>query len=166
MMRTASLLLVLASIVSARDRTAAIAPDYAALRAGLRASAVPVLLPQPWPTRFGPVRSIALISVGRSGYYVGFSTLEHCSGALSCASFHVAGFPGARAVPPTPGGRPVRLPDGTRAVFRPTDCSGAGCTEATLTFARGGAVYELDAKVVGDARITLEGVYRSLRVMR
>ncbi len=143
-------------------------PPYGSLRAGLRTTAVPVLLPVPIPAAMGAVRSVAVISAGREGYYIGFSSLENCAGALSCAFFHVAG----RRASARPGesapdrDRSVRLFDGTRAAFRPTDCSGASCTEAVLSFRRGEVRYELDAKVGGNSLGALLSMYRNLRSMR
>ena len=174
---------------AARSRT-----STAALRAALLASSVPVLLPQPLPRAFGATRSITVIDAGRAGYYVGFSPLAKCAGALSCAFFHIAGSPAGssrgragsqdrrgragpqdrrgragpqdRRVRAGPQDRRVRLPDGTLGVFHPADCSGASCMEASLYFQRGGAVYELDGKVAGDSLRALESAYEQLRAVR
>jgi hypothetical protein len=136
-------------------------------RGELRASAVPVLLPSlPLPRAFGVVRSVAVVSAGRRGYYVGYSSVERCAGALSCASFHVAGFAAPARLEPARYDRPARLFDGTRAVFRPRDCSGAGCTESSLFFKRRDTLYELDAKVADDDFRALAAAYRTLRKLR
>jgi hypothetical protein len=136
---------------------------YASIRAVLRASGVPVLLPRRLPRAIGPIRSVAVIGVGPDGYYVGFSPLASCGGGLSCAFFHVAGSQPTRpAAALAPRSRRIRLPDGTRAVFAPEDCSGAGCTEASLTFARHGANYELDVRGGRASLGVLEAVYAGL----
>lgn len=143
------------------------ARSYANIRPQLRTSAVPVLLPGRLPRALGAIRSVAVISAGSTGYYVGFSPLTHCSGALSCAYFHVAGYPRSTLLDhASHSGREVRLPGGAHGFFHPTDCSGAGCTEASLLFLRGAAIYELDAKVPHDALAVLECAYRDLRKVR
>jgi hypothetical protein len=135
-----------------------------AIRERLRASSVPVLLPVPLPPALGPVRSIAVIDADASGYYVGDSPVARCGGALACAFFHVAGFPSSDHVDRAyRRERVVRLADGTRAYFRRSDCSGASCTEASLTFERPGALYEIDAKSGHDDLALLEDAYRRLR---
>jgi hypothetical protein len=143
-------------------------PELAAhARRALRASAVPVLLPRSIPAEFGPVRSIAVIDSGASGYYIGLSPVRTCLGALSCAFIHVAGRPtNARAERSPRRAQTVRLSDGTRAVYVPRDCSGASCTEASLLFERSAATYEIDAQAGCDGRAALERIYRRLRIVR
>jgi hypothetical protein len=164
-------LCLIALLAMSRPAHAAAASDmpltYAAIRPQLRTSAVPVLLPMPPPPAIRPLRSIAVISAGPGGYYVGFSSVVRCAGALSCAFFHVSGYPATRR-PGRVGGRDraLRLPDGTRGFYTPGDCSGASCTEASLTFERRGTVYELDAKVAEDSLEVLERAYRTLRILR
>jgi hypothetical protein len=144
-----------------------LAPTARAMRA-LRSSVVPVLLPVALaPHIFGPIRSVTVISAGSGGYYVAYSPVRRCAGALSCAFFHVSGYPATMHPRRSYGhDRAVRLADGTRAYYRPWDCSGASCTEAQLTFERAGAMYELDAKVGRENLTALESAYRSLRVVR
>jgi hypothetical protein len=132
----------------------------------LREGVVPVLLPLSLPRALGTIRSVAVIRAWRSGYYIGYSTVKDCAGALACAVFHVAGFAGPVRLESSGHDRKLRLFDGTAAVFRPADCSGASCTEASLFFHRSGALYELDAKTgCSDFRV-LTSVYRRLRVVR
>jgi hypothetical protein len=154
------------AIITARDN-AGVRQAYAAIRPRLLASALPVLLPMPIPPAIGTVRAITVVSADRGGYYVAFSPIVRCAGALSCTCLHVAGY---RATPQTSrrlrGDRPVRLLDGTRAIFRPRDCSGASCTEASLTFMRRGTAYEIDASLVADDLALLESVYGNLRRVR
>ena len=118
---------VLVAALAATAPTAARSQTFdGALRRALRTSTVPVLLPQPLPRVFGTVHSVRAISAGTPGYYVGFSPVAGCAGSLSCAFFHIAGTPVQRTGEPwNPRDRRVRLPDGSRAVFRPPDCSGA-----------------------------------------
>jgi hypothetical protein len=141
-------------------------PAGRAIRGALRASAVPVLLPSALPRELGSVRSVAVISAGRDGYYVGYSPLDHCAGALACAFFHIAGFAPPARLEHLGHDRALRLSDGTRALYRPSDCSGASCTEASLFFARRGTLYELDAKTGADDLRVLTQVYRTLRIER
>jgi hypothetical protein len=136
------------------------------VRSALRASAVPVLLPSALPRKLGFIRSVAVISADRAGYYVGFSPLKHCAGGLRCAIFHVAGFAKTGPVEHQEYDRPLQLADGTRALFRPSDCSGAACTEASLFFARRGVLYELDANAGADDRVVLTDTYRALHIVR
>jgi hypothetical protein len=155
---------LLGPAVASASPTAAL---YGDILAQLRTSSIPVLLPQPIPASLGPIRSIALIDAGRAGYYVGFSARAGCGGGLSCAFFHVAGSPDSRRLRGWErGGRQVRLPDGGRGDFRARDCSGSSCTEASLSFERNGASYELDAKAGADDLGFLERAYQSLRVVR
>lgn len=168
MNQAGAFVLVLLSLVMSAAAAAEIprAP-YAAIREQLRSSAVPVLLPVPLPRAVRPARSITVMGADRTGYTVGFSPLIHCSEALSCAFFHVSGFTRAASSDRSYlRDRPVRLSDGTRGFFRPEDCSGAGCTQASLTFERNGAVYELAVKVGRDDLPTLESAYRTLRRIR
>src|ERR1700694_1180684 len=124
MSRAAVSFLALLCISWPARAAAGLPPVYGALHTQLRVSAVPVLLPIPVPRAIGPVRSIAVITAGPAGYYVGFSPVTHCGGALSCAFFHVAGFPGTTRMDRSyRRDHPVRLPDGTRGFFRPEDCS-------------------------------------------
>jgi len=136
------------------------------VRSALRASAVPVLLPSELPRALGFIRSVAVISADRAGYYVGYSPLEHCAGGLRCALFHVAGFTKSGPFEQQQHDRPLQLFDGTRAVFRPRDCSGAACTEASLFFTRRGVLYELDANAAADGLAVLTDAYRALRIFR
>jgi len=158
-------LALLCPIWPARAAAANPSPVYGSIHPQLRLSSVPVLLPMPLPQAIGPIRSVAVISAGRAGYYVGFSPVTHCGGALSCAFFHVAGFPGTTRIDRSYRDRPVRLPDGTRGFFRPEDCSGASCTEASLIFERYGAVYELDAKPARNSLRVIESAYGYLRIL-
>jgi hypothetical protein len=152
-------------VVAARPTGAA--PLYSAIRTELRRSAVTVLLPLRVPRSIGPIRSVALIDAGASGYYVGFSPLPQCAGALSCAFLHVYGYPATAGMDRSyRRDRAVRLPGGARGFYHPQDCSSAGCTEASLTFERGGAVYELDAKVGPNNLAPLLDTYRGLHVIR
>jgi hypothetical protein len=140
---------------------------YASIRDQLRLSAVPVLLPVPVPPAIQPSRSFTVLSADRSGYAVGFSPRKQCYEALSCAFFHVAGF--TRTALPDRSyrkDRSVRLSDGTRGYFRPQDCSGASCAEATLTFEHYGAIYELAVKAGRDDLRVLKDAYRNLRIVR
>jgi len=107
-----------------------------------------------------------VISAGASGYYLGFSTVADCAGALSCASFHVAGFREGAPDRSGSGGVPIALPDGGRGVFHPEDCSGASCTEASLSFTRGRYGYEIDVKSGPDDRRLLLEAYRHMRLVR
>ena len=141
-------------------------PPNPSVRSALRASAVPVLLPSKLPRELGNVRSVAVIGAGRGGYYVGYSPLEHCAGALACAFFHVAGFAGPARLEHSEHDRALRLSDGTRALYRPRDCSGASCSEASLFFVCRGTLYELDAKTGADDLRTLLGAYRNLHRLR
>jgi hypothetical protein len=167
MKRTAAFLTAaLALLWHIGTATASQAPMSRDLRGALRASAVPVLLPSPLPRALGRVRSVAVISAGRGGYYVGYSALERCGGALACAFFHVAGFAGPARLEHLERDRTLRLSDGTRGVFRPKDCSGASCTEASLFFTRRGTLYELDVKIGDDDRGVLSDAYRTLRAVR
>jgi hypothetical protein len=167
MMRAVFFLFTIFGLLWGSDRASAHSPaTYNSLRSALDASAIPVLLPSPLPRAIGSVRSVTVISAGRSGYYVGYSPLRHCAGALACAFFHVAGFAPPARLEPLERDRPIRLFDGTRAVFRPKDCSGSGCTEASLLFTRRGALYELDAKVPANDLDVLLTAYRNLRVVR
>jgi hypothetical protein len=136
------------------------------VRSALRASAVPVLLPSKLPRALGGIRSLAVISADRAGYYVGYSPLEHCAGGLRCALFHVAGFAKSGRLEHRKHDRPLRLFDGTPALFRPKDCSGAACTEASLFFTRRGVLYELDANVAAHGLAVLTDAYRALRIVR
>ncbi|MGD0474394.1 MAG: hypothetical protein ABSB70_14450 [Candidatus Velthaea sp.] len=135
-------------------------------RTALRASGVPVLLPSPLPRAIGTIRSVAVVNAGRGGYYVGYSPLAHCAGALACAFFHVAGFAAPARLEPLAHDRPVLLFDGTHAVFRAKDCSGSSCTEASLLFERRGSLYEIDAKVPAGDLTVLVSAYRTLHVVR
>ncbi len=139
-----------------------VAPD-AATRARLATSAVPVYLPDRLPAALGPVQSIQVIDAGPDGYYIAFSPVAACAGATSCAFFYVWGHRRVPRAPLATGGRNVPLPDGRTAVFRRPDCTGAGCTPASLTFSRAGATYELDAKVDRAALGVLMSAYRHLR---
>ncbi len=145
---------------------ASLPPADRSIRIALRASAVPVLLPRSLPRAIGPIRSVAVISAGRRGYYVGYSPIAHCAGALACAFFHVAGFAAPARLERLAHDRPVQLFDGTRGIFRPQDCSGASCTEASLFFVRRSTLYELDARVAADALSVLANAYRTLHVLR
>ncbi len=136
------------------------------IRAALRRSSVAVLLPASIPRSVGPIRTITVIEAGRTGYYVGYSAVRNCSGGLSCTFFHVAGFPSALRDPLDRRDRPVRLADGQRARFRPRNCTGASCTEASLSFERAGAVYEIDVKAERNDLAVLEAAYRQMRPVR
>jgi hypothetical protein len=167
MMRAAFCLFAIFGLLWRADSaTASLPPVDRGLRSAVRASGVPVLLPLPPPRAIGSVRSVAVISAGRGGYYVGYSPLPHCAGALACAFFHVAGFAPPARLERLEHDRSLRLFDGTRAVFRPKDCSGAGCTEASLLFARRGTLYELDAKVPASDLEVLVNAYRTLHSVR
>jgi hypothetical protein len=140
--------------------------DRASL-ARLSASSVVVYWPDHLPARLGPIRSVQIVDVGSDGYYVAFSPVAACAGATSCSFFHISGYrsTGARSAQSrsTPGDRSVALPAGQTGIYRPPDCSGATCTEASLTFVRGAATYELDAKVDRDPLGVLRDAYRHLR---
>ncbi len=162
-MRLALMFMLCANGACGATTQFAIAPD---VRTALRASIVPVLLPR-LPGALGPIRSIAVISAGHNGYYVGFSTLGQCGGALSCSSFHVAGYPNTRRLDRSyRHDHAVRLFDGTQGFYRPADCSGASCSEASLFVERSYGVYEIDAKVDRDELAVLEHAYRTLQPLR
>jgi hypothetical protein len=121
----------------------------------------------PLPRAIGPARSITVVAADRTGYIVGFSPETRCLEALSCSFFHVSGFTRlALADRSYLRDRPVKFNDGTRGFFRPRDCSGASCTEASLTFERFGAIYEIDVKVGHDDLRVLKSAYRNLRLIR
>jgi hypothetical protein len=142
------------------------AEAYGAIRDQLRPSGVPVLLPVPLPREIQPARSITVVAADRTGYVVGFSPETHCFEALSCSFFHVSGFTRtALADRSYLRDRPVTFNDGRRGFFRPQDCSGASCTEASLTFERFGAIYEIDVKVDHDDLRVLKCAYRNLRLV-
>jgi hypothetical protein len=133
-------------------------------RALLRRSVVPVLLPAAIPSAIGPAVSVAVISAGPQGYYVGFSAIPDCAGARSCTALYVAGAPSAEPLELAGGTvRRVRLPGATSARFKPEDCSGSSCSEAVLTFDRAGSHYEIDVRSGSDDERILRSVYRALR---
>jgi hypothetical protein len=135
------------------------------LRVRLHASSVPVLLPAP-PAQFGPIRSVPVIEADRDGYYVGFSTIPNCGGGSWCATFYVGGTPAKAGTPLPTRYHPVRLDDGTRALYAPNDCSGASCTGGSLIVERNGVDYELDARLADDDFPMLQRAYHTLRLVR
>jgi hypothetical protein len=146
---------------------AARAPGLAALlhaaEPSLRLSGVPVLLPSRVPAVIGRVRSIAILLAGPSGYVAAFAPVRTCGGAQSCATVDIAGY----AAPSHEAARQhdshLRLPDGTLALFRPPDCSGASCTPSSLFFERKGTLYEIDTRTGRSDRAALVELYRALR---
>lgn len=139
-------------------------PAYRAFGPALRESSVPVLLPARFPPAVGHIESIAVLSAGSNGYDVAFAAVPRCSGARSCAIFHVAGYPPASLAGRAFGyDRPVRLPDGARGFYSPRNCAGASCTEASLSFKRDGSMYEIDADVARDSLPTLVAIYGEMR---
>lgn len=135
------------------------------LRDQLRTSHVPVLLPTP-PREVGPIRAVSLIDIGRDGYEVGYSTVPHCGGARSCATFFVSGTP-AHDGPALPTRyHRIRLDDGTRAHYAANDCSGASCTGGSLIVELNGVDYELDGRLADDDFLILQRAYHTLRLWR
>jgi hypothetical protein len=114
----------------------------------LRKSAIPVLLPRELPSDHAPVKSVAVLQADKKGYFVGFSQVSNCRGALSCSFLHVGTYlANSNGGHDYKKGLRIRLSDGTIGYFQSRDCSGTHCTEAVLTFGRGPYVYEIDEKL-------------------
>ena len=109
---------------------------------------VPILLPQTFRSDFK--RHFPEGSSGRRRWTFDIGAARGCHTATAC---FVAEFAARRGG--TPGGdKAVRLARGRTGFFTKTSC-GASCSPASIEWRERGAVYRIQAKVVGKDRRTL-----------
>ena len=111
-------------------------------------STVPVFLPRVIPTiisQYGIKRVV--VKQSSSGYNVSLYYSKQASDATYAGS--ISGFTGAVAPSSLPGVTPVRLSNGTSALFRPVSCGGS-CAPANLWWRVGKFEYQLQLHLRSD----------------
>lgn len=99
---------------------------------------VPVILPYQFPSISGALYA-TITNVSAASYAVELDRDPNCLGAHACYEGFVAGYSGKTA--PAISGSPTILANGKTAYFTPTECGGAGCSDAILIFKIASSVY-------------------------
>jgi hypothetical protein len=120
---------------------AVVAPIFGPVLAPLGATSVAVLLPASIPESRTEGRLFASATASKHRYHVEIALAPDCGGADACRLGDVTGS----TTREQPGGRAVKLRDGTPAYFIASTC-GASCGDGTLAWRRGPSWYTVGIK--------------------
>ncbi len=156
---TAAVLALACAVAAAAADSVSSNAVFLPIAAGLRKSAVPVLLPGRLPADDAHGLRAELRSAGKAGYAIDLDYSADCNGASAC---YLGAVSGRRSDGSKLPGTATKLANGTTAYYVQGAC-GASCSNSTMTFDTGGDRYVFAAK--GASQAYLEVWTQSLRTL-